>query len=679
MLPKLLCHSTTTGVFRCARWQQCMYTRSFSLAGMERIPLAGITTTAINIRQSLVARNRNYNNNNPVAVYTPRTLSTNNNNGGDGGGPNISTSNRPSADNNRAVTKHVDGIQEPSTTSTSSTALSSTPSHSDTTSSSTENTQQQPLSPPPSSLSSTASTLSTTPTPTTTTPTAPYTAATTNISGNFKEDDYSPPPPIAPFSSSSSIDEASKTSWMPPLNESSVSNTIIGKNGFGNIGKNESVTPPPSSIGEASKISLAPPLSESSVSNIAEKGKESPIPSLSTSSTAETPKASPTVPPSSEPGTISGRGIVASYYDEALRLWSERSGISEIYELKKSVDAAGATYDLASADVVTNRRNLDDALRKWEILSGQHLQLLQRRESWTPQDAQRFADFVSLEITSKAELEQARHILGRSEEILIKAQLDYINKMRRRYHEEQIWQDQWRVLGTYGTWTLILLNSCVFMGSQYFQRRRERERMDTIAQLIRENKTNAMQTEGSEFFAVAEERSEIPTAVVAVEETANQNRTVTNQEEGNNVTSVKTNEEEVSTEDSIEESSATILTNGLVEAEHPERSSRERDTAEEIGQDSNYFYRAAERIGNSVALVGAAVNQWEHQVRSDAKELILSVHQQLHKALPANVAGEMPKSVSDIDVPSAIIGASVGGITAFTLSFIILSFWSRRE
>merc|ERR1711862_977622 len=86
---------------------------------------------------------------------------------------------------------------------------------------------------------------------------------------------------------------------------------------------------------------------------------------------------------------------------------------------------------------------------------------------------------------SRSQLEQSRHDLARSEESLTRAQLDYINKMRRRYHEEQIWQDQWRVLGTYGTWTLIVLNSCVFLVSQYFLRQRETERMETIKQIVR--------------------------------------------------------------------------------------------------------------------------------------------------------------------------------------------------
>jgi hypothetical protein len=49
---------------------------------------------------------------------------------------------------------------------------------------------------------------------------------------------------------------------------------------------------------------------------------------------------------------------------------------------------------------------------------------------------------VGREITTQRALEQAQHGLARAEETLSKPQLEYMNRMRRRYHEEQIWQDQ---------------------------------------------------------------------------------------------------------------------------------------------------------------------------------------------------------------------------------------------
>jgi hypothetical protein len=373
----------------------------------------------------------------------------------------------------------------------------------------------------------------------------------------------------------------------------------------------------------------------------------------------------PLVPPKKSDATDGGSTgtPLADYYDRVFRLWSERSGTSEILGLKESVNDAGAAFDTASATVTTNRRNLDDALRKWERASGQHMHLLQRRESWTPDDAQRFADFVSLEITSRGELDLARHDLGRSEELLTRSQLDYINKMRRRYHEEQIWQDQWRVLGTYGTWTLIFLNSCVFMGSQFFQIRRERGRIETIERLIRENNNSEriIQIE-EQKVEVDHETSEMPASAMAmaIENNADNNNDV-----------IRTESEDENTAKNEEE---------LLKSVDPSEFGQ-KDTANPEGDDEpNYpLHPTMERIGTAVASVGSFVNRWEHRVRCRAKELAGSANQKLYQALPANIAKEIPKSVSDIHVPSAVIGASVGGIAALTVSVIFSALFSNRR
>lgn len=350
--------------------------------------------------------------------------------------------------------------------------------------------------------------------------------------------------------------------------------------------------------------------------------------------------------------TVHGNAL-ASYYDKAFHLWSERSGTTEIMALKESVNEAGSAFDTASAAVTTSRRNLDDALRKWERASGQHLQLLQRRESWTPEDAQRFADFVSLEITRRTELEQTRHDLRRSEEILTKSQLDYINKMRRQYHEEQIWQDQWRVLGTYGTWTLIVLNSCVFLGSQFFQRRREQDRTETIKRLIQESTSDEIRTK-AQIVPFDQESSKMPAkAIVVVEaKTEKSEESTTNIKEDD--TSTKSEEEPISDDPSILERNETL------EAKDDEQKKK---------------HPAMERIEATAVSVGLVAKRWENKCRSGAKKMVGSMNQRLYQVLPADIPNEFPKSVSEIHVPSAVIGASVGGIAALTISTI---FSNRR-
>lgn len=470
--------------------------------------------------------------------------------------------------------------------------------------------------------------------------------------------------------SSSSLDakkEIVKDSSMKeePGIASSVSSTTTSTNAknleFQQSKSQKAIPSPPesstiTSISASSPSSTTPQtLTSASNTSTSRTESETDIPYIPSKGGIPAPSISP------KETVVIEEGFLTQKYDKVFRLWSERSGASEMLALKESVNEAGAAFDTVSAVVTTNRRNLDDALRKWERASGHHLHLLQRRESWTPEDAQRFADFVSLEITSRAELEQARHDLGRSEELLTKSQLDYINKMRRRYHEEQIWQDQWRVLGTYGTWTLIVLNSCVFLGSQFFQRGREQKRIETIERLIRDSRSYKMQTE-EHNAEVKLEKSEIPASVGATEDTMDTNDAIRKDKRVEDKNTANGEDELKSVESpGIEQIDAV-----------------ETKSFREENQKPNRWYPAIERIGTMFASVGSFVNRWEHKVRSSAKELAGSASQKLHLALPANIANEIPKSASEIHVPSAVIGASVGCIAALTISVIFSALSNRR-
>jgi hypothetical protein len=52
---------------------------------------------------------------------------------------------------------------------------------------------------------------------------------------------------------------------------------------------------------------------------------------------------------------------------------------------------------------------------------------------------------------------------------------------------EQIWQDQWHVLGTYGTWSLLGLHTCAFLVSQFFHYRREARKLKHLETLVKGN------------------------------------------------------------------------------------------------------------------------------------------------------------------------------------------------
>ena len=176
-----------------------------------------------------------------------------------------------------------------------------------------------------------------------------------------------------------------------------------------------------------------------------------------------------------------------SLFDRLTALYNETSGENELSLLKQHVTSASRQFDNAVRTVQTARLALEKATSTYDDVNKRHSTLLMRRDQWDADDATSFATLTAEEVQARKALTAAREALRKAEDDVSSRQVDYIDAMRRRYHEEQIWQDRWRVLGTYGTWTLIGLNSVIFLGGQFFHYRREATRLKRSEDLIRDS------------------------------------------------------------------------------------------------------------------------------------------------------------------------------------------------
>ena len=139
-----------------------------------------------------------------------------------------------------------------------------------------------------------------------------------------------------------------------------------------------------------------------------------------------------------------------------------------------------------------------------------------------------------------------------------------------------------------------------------------------------------------------------------------------------------------STTDSIEENTANTDQNDAIITEIEEENTAkseeqlksnnvpipERNDALKVSEPK---HPAMEKIGAVVSSVGSFLKRWDERLRSNAKEVGGTINQKLRQALSAEIADEMPKSVSEIHVPSAVIGASA----ALTITIIFSAFSSR--
>ena len=162
----------------------------------------------------------------------------------------------------------------------------------------------------------------------------------------------------------------------------------------------------------------------------------------------------------------------------------EITGVHEISSLKQAVTDASEHLESCTQKLQDLRRTVDTQSAKHQELSAQYHEMMNRRHEWNEADVHNFAQLTAHEGKARSLVEESRAALQQAETHWQEAQTAYLDAVRRRYHEEQVWHDKWRVLGTYWTWALIALNSVVFIVGQALHYRRETLRLQSLHDMI---------------------------------------------------------------------------------------------------------------------------------------------------------------------------------------------------
>ncbi len=295
---------------------------------------------------------------------------------------------------------------------------------------------------------------------------------------------------------------------------------------------------------------------------------------------------------------------------------------------------------------------------------------MQVRNKWTPAQAMEFAKLLEKEVQVRSNLEQAKKDLAEKETHQSKLQIDYMNNLRKRYHEEQIWTDRWRILSTYGTWGLIALNSVVFLISQYLFRLREQQRMKDFETLLKET----LSSNTSTLLAIREHQND-----VVEQRNEGQNKTAYQQsKEG------KSNEQPITVEKEEEGGSTALLNNSRREetkqqhgrTEHEEHgqliimavSEKDEDDEQKTADSSSGRESKREPSSSQRKLLSTLKTTLDKDEKmttliKQTSHLLTSIRQ---RATAAKI-----DCVDKVDLPSAALGAcvtSVAWLVAMSLS-----------
>ena len=367
--------------------------------------------------------------------------------------------------------------------------------------------------------------------------------------------------------------------------------------------------------------------------------------------------------------TASTSSSEQSLFDRLTALYNENSGENELSLLKQHVTSASRQFDNSVRTVQTARLALEKATSTYDDVNKRHSTLLMRRDQWDADDATSFATLTAEEVQARKALATAREALRKAEDDVSSRQVDYIDAMRRRYHEEQIWQDRWRVLGTYGTWTLIGLNSVIFLGGQFFHYRREATRLKRIEDLIRDSNA-AGRADGSrkEMEAIEDDSRTNEAGVVSEreeEQAVEKNDVALSELDAKSATDHSTDTQNTTknTGDAGEDDSDTLVNNDITCPSGAESN----DLIERLKKS-----RFARRVRRVVVSISEKAKASTHGLESESRNIKGDEKGQGEGSdIVANMSHALTTSVEEVHWPSAAFGAvasAVGILLVCTVS-----------
>ncbi|KAK7205927.1 sensitive to high expression protein 9-like protein, mitochondrial [Myxozyma melibiosi] len=145
------------------------------------------------------------------------------------------------------------------------------------------------------------------------------------------------------------------------------------------------------------------------------------------------------------------------------RTINDITGYSEIDALRKAIERQEAALLEARKEVKNAKDAYSAAIAKRSASQREVNELLQRKQTWSPSDLERFTILYRSDHANEQEELHAGERLNRAEHAAEEAQAELGRSILARYHEEQIWSDKIRRASTYGTWALMGFNVVLFM------------------------------------------------------------------------------------------------------------------------------------------------------------------------------------------------------------------------
>ena len=166
------------------------------------------------------------------------------------------------------------------------------------------------------------------------------------------------------------------------------------------------------------------------------------------------------------------------------RLWQRSyahieqvSGYAEIARLKDSVILAESQFQQAQEHLLEARNAYTIEIEERARIHTRMLTHLQHQSAWTPQDAQTYASLHAQHHQATQKEVNAKKSVDGAERALELAYRDLVDRIRDRYHGEQVWSDWIRYWSMMSTLGLVCINGLTMLVAWGYVEPRKRGRI----------------------------------------------------------------------------------------------------------------------------------------------------------------------------------------------------------
>ncbi|MCJ1472448.1 sensitivity to high expression protein she9 [Lambiella insularis] len=173
---------------------------------------------------------------------------------------------------------------------------------------------------------------------------------------------------------------------------------------------------------------------------------------------------------------------------------NDLTGYSGIEALKKEIEEQEELVRTTRDSVQKAKADYTTAIATRSASQREVNELLQRKNSWSPQDLERFTSLYRSDHANEVAETSAQEAVTLAEGKAEEASSRLSATILARYHEEQIWSDKIRRMSTWGTWGLMGVNVLLFM---VFQVAVEPWRRKRLVKGFEEKVMEALEREGA--------------------------------------------------------------------------------------------------------------------------------------------------------------------------------------